>query len=141
MTNILQIDRIPPATTNSPRAGVPNRRATDRRASAPKQRGGSENRVTKSVSQKLVVSKPRVMPIRGLNQNVAAEYIGVSPSKFDEMVQDGRMPPPKKIDRRRVWDIHQLDSAFDKLPCDVDEDRNSWDEILQMTTGRSNGPH
>jgi predicted DNA-binding transcriptional regulator AlpA len=81
------------------------------------------------------------MPIRGLNQNVAAEYIGVSPSKFDEMVQDGRMPPPKKIDRRRVWDIHQLDSAFDKLPCDVDEDRNSWDEILQMTTGRSNGPH
>jgi hypothetical protein len=32
-------------------------------------------------------------------------YLGVSPGKFDELVRDGRMPPPKRIDGRKVWDV------------------------------------
>jgi hypothetical protein len=35
------------------------------------------------------------------------------------MVADGRMPKPKRIDRRVVWDRLQLDTAFAALP---DED-------------------
>ena len=35
------------------------------------------------------------------------------------MVADGRMPKPKRIDGRVVWDRLQLDSAFAALP---DED-------------------
>ena len=31
-------------------------------------------------------------------------YVGVSPGKFDELVRDGRMPPPKRIGRK-VWDV------------------------------------
>ena len=34
---------------------------------------------------------PPSLPPRGLSRVQAAEYIGVSPSLFDEMVRDGRM--------------------------------------------------
>jgi hypothetical protein len=48
----------------------------------------------------------------------AASHIGVSASKFDERVADGRMPQPKRIDGRKVWDVKALDRAFDGLPED-----------------------
>jgi predicted DNA-binding transcriptional regulator AlpA len=67
---------------------------------------------------------PTLTP-RGLSRVQSAHYIGVSPSLFDEMVQDGRMPPPKRINSRTVWDRKQLDEAFEALP---DEKRpNPWD--------------
>lgn len=59
-------------------------------------------------------------PRRGLSCAESAEYIGVSVTKFLEMVGDGRMPSAKEIDRRRVWDIRALDRCFDELPGDED---------------------
>ncbi len=54
---------------------------------------------------------------RGLNREQAAAYVGVSAWLFDEMVAlDGRMPKPKKINTRPVWDRHELDNAFAALP-------------------------
>jgi predicted DNA-binding transcriptional regulator AlpA len=53
---------------------------------------------------------------RGLSRIQAAGYIGVSPSLFDLMVKDGRMPKPKEINSRVVWDLRKLDTAFDLLP-------------------------
>jgi predicted DNA-binding transcriptional regulator AlpA len=69
--------------------------------------------------------KLRIEP-RGLSRVEAAGYVGVSPSLFDEMVKDRRMPNPKRINRRTVWDRKQLDIAFEALPDDG-EDRNPWD--------------
>lgn len=66
-------------------------------------------------------------PRRGLSREEAAVYVGVSARKFDEMVADGRMPRPKVIDARRVWDSHRLDLAFDALPTDGEEVANPWD--------------
>lgn len=57
---------------------------------------------------------PQWLP-RGLSRVQAAHYVGVSASMFDEMVKDGRMPKPKRINSRTVWDRHQLDEAFDAL--------------------------
>lgn len=57
-------------------------------------------------------------PRRGLRREEAALYIGVSPTKFDEMVKDGRMPRPKAIDGCKTWDIWKLDIAYDELPDD-----------------------
>jgi hypothetical protein len=57
---------------------------------------------------------PRSLPPRGLRRIEAAGYVGVSPSLFDQMVVDGRMPSPKL--NRRVWDRFGLDEAFDALP-------------------------
>jgi predicted DNA-binding transcriptional regulator AlpA len=64
---------------------------------------------------------------RGLNREQAAAYIGVGLSKFDAMVEDGRMPKPKRVDRRKVWDIRALDLAFDDLPGDGGREINEWD--------------
>jgi predicted DNA-binding transcriptional regulator AlpA len=50
-------------------------------------------------------------PPRDFNREQSAEYVGVSATKFDQMVADGRMPKPKRIDGRVVWDRLQLDSA------------------------------
>jgi predicted DNA-binding transcriptional regulator AlpA len=58
---------------------------------------------------------PSSLPPRGLSREAAAQYVGVSPVKFDEMVEDGRMPKPKRIDARKVWDRRALDLAFDAL--------------------------
>lgn len=59
---------------------------------------------------------PLSLPPRGLSRVQAAAYIGVSPSKFDELVADKRMPKPKCIDKRRLWDRQGLDEAFFALP-------------------------
>lgn len=71
---------------------------------------------------------PMSCPPRGLGRPAAAEYIGVSVSKFDEMVSDGRMPTAKEIDRRKVWDRIELDEAFSALPAEAPV--NPWDAIL-----------
>jgi len=55
-------------------------------------------------------------PPRGMSRVDAAAYIGVSPGLFDEMVKDGRMPGPKRINSRVVWDRFLLDAAFEALP-------------------------
>jgi predicted DNA-binding transcriptional regulator AlpA len=122
--NIIQNEKSTLGTKSYSRRADRFQRTTDRQVLVqfPIQKAPSP------ASQKIVVSESRPTPRRGLNRIEAAHYIGVSPSKFDEVVNDGRMPPPKRIDGRVVWDIRQLDSAFDKLPCDGDDDHNPWDE-------------
>ncbi|MEM6381331.1 MAG: hypothetical protein AAF739_01560 [Pseudomonadota bacterium] len=74
--------------------------------------------------------EPAVLPPtkRGLSRVLAAGYVGVGPTKFDEMVSDGRMPKPKRIDGRKVWDVRALDRFFEALPSDGDIDDNPWDD-------------
>lgn len=57
---------------------------------------------------------------RGLNREDAARYVGVSPRKFDEMVGDHRMPKPRRVDGRVIWDRVALDLYFDSLPTEKD---------------------
>ena len=59
---------------------------------------------------------PLSLAPRGLSRVEAAAYIGVSAALFDAMVEDGRMPSPKIINARRVWDRRKLDLAFEGLP-------------------------
>lgn len=66
-------------------------------------------------------SLPPSLAPRGLSRVQAAEYIGVGVTKFDQMVEDGRMPRPKQIDARTVWDRMQLDAAFTALDGGTDE--------------------
>jgi predicted DNA-binding transcriptional regulator AlpA len=53
---------------------------------------------------------------RGLARDMAASYIDVSSSLFDQLVADGRMPRPKTINSRVVWDRWEIDAAFTALP-------------------------
>jgi predicted DNA-binding transcriptional regulator AlpA len=52
----------------------------------------------------------------------------VSPSLFDEMVKDGRMPNPTRINARTVWDREKLDEAFVAL-SDKCGDGDDWDKV------------
>ena len=64
---------------------------------------------------------------RGLNRVEAADYLGVGTTKFDAMVLDGRMPQPKRVDGRKIWDVRALDKAFEQLPSHGNDDHNPWD--------------
>jgi len=55
---------------------------------------------------------------RGLDRDESARYVGVSPTKFDQLVKDGRMPKAKRVDGRVLWDRLRLDAAFTDLPED-----------------------
>lgn len=62
--------------------------------------------------------RPRRLPLEplGLSREDAAAFIGLSPSKFDELVNDGRMPEARQADRRVLWSRIELIEAFDALP-------------------------
>jgi hypothetical protein len=74
-------------------------------------------------------SLPPSLPPRGLSRVESAQYIGVSPTLFDAMVRDGRMPSPKIINSRKVWDRWSLDEAFAALPDASGSAANPWNEL------------
>jgi hypothetical protein len=76
---------------------------------------------------------PPSLPPLGLSRVVAAEYVGVGPTLFDEMVRDGRMPRAKRVNSRVIWDRREIELAFAALPTDGAEasDENPWDEVLR----------
>lgn len=76
---------------------------------------------------------PRKPDIRhfvlGLGQADAAAAIGISATKFRELVDAGRMPKPRRLDSRLLWDADELRDAFKALPHDGDKPAvNPWDE-------------
>jgi predicted DNA-binding transcriptional regulator AlpA len=71
--------------------------------------------------------QPLSLPPRGLCREDAATYVGLSARKFDELVGDGRMPPPIRIDGRTVWDRRMLDEKFDALG-DNAKDVDHWED-------------
>jgi hypothetical protein len=66
------------------------------------------------------------IPRRGLSREEASIYLGISPSKFDELRKDGRVGPAKLIDSRKVWDVKTLDEAFDAFPVEANDDAKEW---------------
>jgi excisionase family DNA binding protein len=68
---------------------------------------------------------------RGLSEPEAALYIGLSSSKFRELVNAGAMPRPRVIGRRRIWDIDDLDAAFKALPIEGGEtsEADTWADL------------
>ena len=77
------------------------------------------------MTARAALSEVRPIPRRGLSRDEAAMYVGVGVTKFDEMVADGRMPKPKRIDGRKLWDVRKLDVAFEALP-EEDGGGGSW---------------
>jgi len=88
---------------------------------------GEGGRVTVKM---LSPSQSRPVPRRGLSRTEAAIYLGISASKFDELVKEGRMPRPRIVDGRKVWDVYELDMAFDELPRENGPSTagSSWDD-------------
>lgn len=81
-----------------------------------------------SSSTRALIRRPLIPP-RGLSRTEAASYIGVSPSIFDQMVKDGRMPSPKRVNARTIWDIRQVDNSFEARPTDEIRERDPFEAV------------
>jgi predicted DNA-binding transcriptional regulator AlpA len=68
---------------------------------------------------------------RGLSREQSARYIGISATLFDQLVKDGRMPKPWRINTRTVWDRRKLDATLDMLDDDDSAVVDPWDEIVK----------
>ena len=72
---------------------------------------------------------PSSVPPRGLSRVQAAAYFWISATLFDEMVKDGRMPRPIRINSRTVWDRVKLDEAFAALSDSVTDGYDPWGNV------------
>lgn len=73
---------------------------------------------------------PSSLAPRLIGREAAAAYVSVSPTMFDQMVRDGRMPLPRKLGERRLaWDVIQLDRAIDELPVAGEGSDRTWEDI------------
>jgi excisionase family DNA binding protein len=75
------------------------------------------------------------LPVRrGLDENEAAIYLSLSPSFFRKLVSEKKMPRPRLVGERRIWDVEELDLAFKALPREggdtevifTGQDNDSW---------------
>ena len=67
------------------------------------------------------IALPPTLAPRLISREASAAYVNVSPTMFDEMVQNGRMPHPKRLGKHRhAWDVRELDAAVDQLPREGD---------------------
>lgn len=73
-------------------------------------------------------------PPRGLSRDEAARYVGVGPSTFDKLVDEGRMPKPLRVGKRVIWDRLKVEAAFAEL--DEDAGENSIDRALRVVGRR-----
>jgi hypothetical protein len=72
----------------------------------------------------------RPIPRRGLSRVEAAAYIGVSPSKFDELRKANRIAPPKVLDGRLIFTVERLDEFLDALPDENQTSNEDWTTSL-----------
>jgi hypothetical protein len=63
---------------------------------------------------------------RGLSRVEAALYLGISPSKLDELRKANRIPPPKVLDGRLIFTVERLDEFLDTLPDENQTADDGW---------------
>lgn len=83
------------------------------------------------------IALPQNLPPRLISRETAAAYVSVSPNLFDQMVAEGRMPPPRLLSqRRRAWDVRLLDTAIDNLPiaCEDSLVDQTWEDVDAQKT-------
>ena len=70
---------------------------------------------------------PRLLRLEG-----AANYLGMGRSKFQELVAEGRLPQPIRVDGMVLWDRLTLDAAADDLAAasSATGRPNSFDQVL-----------
>jgi len=78
----------------------------------------------------------RLSVVFGLPEPEAAAAIGISQRKFRDLVADKRIPRPRRIDGRLVWDVDELHAAFKEFPHDGPDEHlpaggdDGWDDVL-----------
>jgi hypothetical protein len=74
---------------------------------------------------------PILPVVFGLGEMEAAAAIGISATKFRALVEEKRMPSPRRLDGRKIWDVDELRAAFKALPhVHEDEKADSWADVV-----------
>ena len=74
---------------------------------------------------------PILPVVFGLGEVEAAAAIGISATKFRALVEEKRMPSPRRLDGRKIWDVDELRAAFKALPhVYEDEKADSWADVV-----------
>lgn len=60
---------------------------------------------------------PDSLPPLGLTLHQAAHLVGIGATSFLALVEQGAMPPPRAIGRRRLWSRYEVAEAFHALPA------------------------
>lgn len=81
-----------------------------------------------SGEQYLSATRPAIR--RGLSRVEAANYVGISPSKFDELRKSKRLKPPKVLDGRLIFTVESLDEFLDALPDENSANTEDWTPSL-----------
>jgi predicted DNA-binding transcriptional regulator AlpA len=90
------------------------------------------DRLAQGIAMPRQTALPPSLAPQLISREAAAAYICVSPNTFDEMVKTGQMPRARLLgERRRAWDVRQLDIAIDELPSDGDNTRvdKTWSDV------------
>ena len=69
---------------------------------------------------------------RGLRADNAAAYLGMSKTKFLELVGQGLIPTAFDIGGVKIWDRLDLDAVVEAAKEDAPSERNSFDNILRL---------
>jgi predicted DNA-binding transcriptional regulator AlpA len=64
------------------------------------------------------LAAPQARPQRLFGARDAAHYLGISETWFLELVDEKTLPQPRRLGRRKLWDVVDLDAAADALPYD-----------------------
>lgn len=66
----------------------------------------------------------------GLSATQAAEAVGVGLTTFLQLVEEGKMPRPRCIRSRKLWDVDEVRECFKALPHDKQiEEANTWSDL------------
>jgi predicted DNA-binding transcriptional regulator AlpA len=72
-------------------------------------------------------------PPRALRADRAAAYLDISKSLFLQLVNDGKMPRPRKLRGASRWDRLEIDAAWEELQAKASDDEgreNTMDKVL-----------
>ena len=97
--------------------------------SSPQPQPSCDPSLTRSRSRQAILSK--VPLVLGLPEAEAAVAIGVSQTKFRELVAVGTMPSARVVGGKLVYDVDELRLAFKNLPHqggDVEVD--TWADVI-----------
>jgi predicted DNA-binding transcriptional regulator AlpA len=59
---------------------------------------------------------PESLPPVGISREQAAAFIGIGESLFDRLVAARKMPEPRMVGGRLIWDVAEVATAFRAIP-------------------------
>lgn len=72
----------------------------------------------------------RLPIVFGLGAIEAAASLGISETFFRQLVDERRMPQPRTLNGRRIWDVDELRTAFKALPHAEDAPEiDTWADV------------